>query len=47
MKIFCRAKKRGPGVEAMGKEGGGDGDGEGEVRTGIAMTGVFDCSIFD
>lgn len=44
VKIFCRARKRGPGVDAIGKDGGGDG--EGEVRTGItndrgAKTFVF------
>ena len=28
MKIFCRAEARGPGVEEMGREGGGEGDRE-------------------
>ena len=37
MKIFWRATKRGPGVDAIGNAGGGDGDGE--VREGIACSG--------
>ena len=39
VKIFWRARKRGPGADATGKDGGGDGDGE--VRTGIAVAKGF------
>jgi hypothetical protein len=37
VKIFCRAMKRGPGVEGMGNDGGGDGEDVGEAALGGGM----------
>jgi len=37
VKIFWRATKRGPGVEGMGNDGGGDGEDVGEATLGGGM----------